>query len=336
MTTDRTLSYSILIPFVPTRHEQVLSVAGLVRFGRAHRLWQGQSLLADAHQTFAHLAASGFSVPTGIGVDLTPMRHPVDAALQARSVARAMDRPMVAGFGPGSRDLQAALLGAPYSAPVTAAEDYVTIVRALLGGGPVDITGSVYSCRMELPVLSAPPIEIGLGVLRPAMARAAGRVADVAVCWLTPPEWIADVIRPALHAAAESAGRRPPRIVAMVPVVPSDAGDDRVDAVRAACGGHLTMPHYRDMLRRAGVLVDDEDFPATARSLLRSGAVVGYDANARADRFRRYADAGADEVVLNATGTFMTEGLPRAIEDLEAVLDGAPEVAVSGHPVGVA
>lgn len=81
----------------------------MVKWTHAERLWQGQSLLMEPHQGFVSAAASGFRVPVGLGVSLMPMRHPYEAALQARSVAMTTGHSVVAGFGPGSRSFQAGL-----------------------------------------------------------------------------------------------------------------------------------------------------------------------------------------------------------------------------------
>ncbi|MDV6288930.1 LLM class flavin-dependent oxidoreductase [Streptomyces sp. UP1A-1] len=159
-------SYSVLVPFLPRRPEQMLPYAGLVHWTQAERLWQGQALLVEPHQGFAHAAGSGFRVPTGLGVTLMPLRHPFEAALQARSLAMTTGQPVTAGFGPGAKSLQQSLLGAPYASPLTAAREYLTVVRGLLANELVDVKGEYVTCHGSLPPFPAPPVEIGLGVLR--------------------------------------------------------------------------------------------------------------------------------------------------------------------------
>src|SRR5690606_39000936 len=121
----RMTTFSVLVPFMPQRPEQVLPLAALVRHSAAYRLRQGQSLIVEPHQAFTYAAASGFRVPCGTGVTLMPFRHPLEAAMQARSVALATGQPMVAGFGPGGTALQGSMLGAPYASPLTAVREYV-------------------------------------------------------------------------------------------------------------------------------------------------------------------------------------------------------------------
>jgi len=201
------MKFSVLVPFVPKRAEQVLPFAGLVRFGQAERLWQGQSLYIDSHQQFVTTAGAGLRTPIGTGVSLMPLQHPWHAAMQARSVAVAVGQPIVAGYGPGGRPFQQALLGAPYPSPLTACREYLTIMRGLLEGHRVTMTGDYFQCYASLPPLASPPIELGLGVLRSRMAMLAGEVADVAITWLTPADDIRGVSAPATHDGAATARR---------------------------------------------------------------------------------------------------------------------------------
>jgi len=57
--------YSVLLPCVPRRLEQALPFAGLVRWTGASRLWQGQAMVMEPHQTFTGLAGAGFRVFLG-------------------------------------------------------------------------------------------------------------------------------------------------------------------------------------------------------------------------------------------------------------------------------
>lgn len=314
-------SYSIMMPFMPTQHEQSLSLAGLVRFGAAERLWHGQSLLADSYHTFNYLAGSGFRMPVGFGVSLMPLRHPFEAAVQAQSLAIATGHSVVAGYGPGAAVFQRSVLGEQYARPLTATREYVSIVRGLLDGNTVEYSGEYYSCRLDLPKLDRPRVDIGLGVLRPRMAQLAGEVADVAICWLAPATYIRDVVVPNLDEGAARVERPRPRVVAVVPTALAADGRDPADLVLAGNGGHLRLPHYQDMLRRSGIDIDTEDQREIAERVLRGRAFVSADAGDMADALGEYAAAGADEIVLNATGICQTEGLSATLRDLEGILE---------------
>ncbi|MFE3473354.1 LLM class flavin-dependent oxidoreductase [Streptomyces bacillaris] len=313
---------SFVVPVGGARPHQTLPYAALAQSRQGRVLWTGQNLSGDPHQPFVYAAAAGFAVPTGIGVSLMPLRHPYDAAVQAQAMATATGHPVVAGYGPGSKHFQARLLGAPYASQLGASREYLTILRGLLSGAEVDVGGDFFSFRGALPKATRPRIEAGLGVLRPGMARVAGEVADVAITWLTPAPYIRDVILPALREGAAAADRPTPRVVAMVPVARSAPNRDLTALVLAGNRPHLLLPHYQDMLRRAGIDVDVEGAPAdSARALAAGGAFLfGGDSELR-DQLGEFAAAGVDEVVLNTAGVHGTEGPRAALHELQALLD---------------
>ncbi|MFF5204381.1 LLM class flavin-dependent oxidoreductase [Streptosporangium sp. NPDC000396] len=312
--------FSVLTPFMPMRSEQVVSYAALVQASTAHRLWQGQSMLAEPHQSFAYAAAMGLRIPVGTGVTLMPFRHPLEAVLQARSLAAVTSNPVVAGFGPGGTSAQMMMYGKPYKSPLTACREYLTIVRGLLDGDDVVFSGDYFSFHGSLPVLPGPPVEIGLGVLRPGMARLAGELADVAITWLTPPGYLRDCLLPALREGAAAAGRTAPRVAAIVPVALGKPGRDPVKTVLASNQGHLQGPHYQDMLRRAGVAIDTGDLATGAQALLDENVFVSGEMEDLAKGLDAYRQAGVDEIVLNVTGVFNTEGGPAALSELATIL----------------
>ncbi|MFD9253795.1 LLM class flavin-dependent oxidoreductase [Streptomyces bottropensis] len=320
-------SYSVLLPFLPRRPEQILPYAGLVHWSNASRLWQGQSVMIEPHQGFVAAAGAGFRVPTGLGVTLMPLRHPYEAALQARSLAMATGQPVIAGFGPGGRPLQRSLLGEAYRSPLTAAREYLSIVRGLLAGESVDIRGEYFSCRAEMPRYPVPGVEIGLGVLRPGMARLAGEVADVAVTWLTPAHYLRDTVLPAIREGAANAsdgkggaGRTPPRLTAIVPLALARPDREPAELALASNAAHLQGAHYIDMLRRSGTDVAGDDPAANAKALVDGGAFLSGDPDELVAKLRAFGAAGVDEVVLNLTGVCNLYGPQAALDETKRIL----------------
>ncbi|MFI0819800.1 LLM class flavin-dependent oxidoreductase [Streptomyces sp. NPDC021098] len=313
---------SVLIPFVPRRLEQVLPFAGLVNWTSAARLWQGQSMVLEPHQTFVGVAGAGFRVPAGLGVTLMPLRNPFEAATQARSVALATGHPVTAGFGTGAVQFQRNILGSAYSSPLNTARAYVTAVRSLLDGELVQRDGPEFTLTGQLPLTVAPRVDVGLGVLRPGMASLAGEVADAVITWLTPPSYLKDVLVPAVAEGMKKAGRtRRPRIIAMVPV---GLRRDETDPERLALASnlaHLQAPHYQDMLRRAGADIGDgNDVHQAARAVVDTGGFVTGDLDDVLKGLDAYRQAGADEIVLNTTGVNKMFGPPEAMADLRTLL----------------
>lgn len=321
MTGTNRPDYSFLVPFVPTRPEQLLPFAALAQWSAAVRLWQGHGTASDTHLAFTYAAATGFRGPVGTSVSLMPFCHPYDAALRAQSLAAATGHSVVAGFGPGAKVLQSGVLGAPYRSQLGAVRDYVTIARDLLTDGKADHEGEFYTCRAALPRQPLPPVQVGLGVLRPRMAELAGELADVAITWLTPAAYVRDTLVPALRAGARKTGRAVPRVVAIVPVALAGADRDATKLALASNAGHMRLPHYADMLGRSGIDVDMRTAPeASGRALVDGGAFVYGDDSELGARLAEFASAGVDEICLNVTGVAMTEGSTAALRELETLL----------------
>ncbi|HEX4816791.1 MAG TPA: LLM class flavin-dependent oxidoreductase [Nonomuraea sp.] len=299
-------------------------VVPFAEFAAAHgmaRLWLGQSLCVDAHLVAAYLAGRGVRVPLGTAVTLLPLRHPYQAALEARSLAALTGLPYVAGFGAGDPVFVGNLAGRPYRSPRGAVGEYLSAVRALLDGRPLARRGPEFSVTGMLPPMGVqPPVEVGAGVLRPRMARTAGEVADVAITWLTPASYLGEVLAPALRAGA--GGRaRPPRVASVVHVAVDRPGRHLAGLVRRSTAAHLEAPHYREMLRLAGVRLDGG---APERELLASGAVLAGRPEEIADGLRGLHEAGADEIVLNPCGVLAGEGAPAALADLTEIMAALP------------
>ncbi|MGJ6962805.1 LLM class flavin-dependent oxidoreductase [Streptosporangium sp. G11] len=309
----------LLFPLQHAYPDAVVPFGELVKSGLADRLWLAQSALVETHQTIAYLAGRGIRVPCGLSVTLIPLRHPMEAAAQARSLAVLTGRPVVAGYGAATPDLVQALRGAPYDKPASAAAGYARAVRALLDGGPVEHACEACVVTTALPPMPHPPVEVGLGVLRPGMARAAGAVADVAITWMTPPHYVRDTLLPALATGAADR-RRPPRVATVVHVALARPGRDPRRLARSAAAEHLRTPHYTDMLRRAGVPADPADPRAGAAALVEAGVYVYGTPEEVVEQLRGYREAGVEEIILNLAGVVGTEGFRAALTDAEQLL----------------
>lgn len=318
-----TRSLSVMSPVVPVRPEDLAPVArqiaGSARLGR---LWQGQGYGLDPVAAAAYLAGRGLGVPTGFGVVTTPRRHPHDAALAAHTVATLTGHPTVYGVGPGSSFVQRLLTGAAIDRPAQHVVDYLLGVKATLG--QVDDADRAHprwqhvvgpAATDPLRHLERPRVELGVGVLRAGMARVAGQVADAAITWLTPPAYLRSHIVPALTAGAQKAGRRRPRVVAIVPVALRRPGRDPVLLCRTSTAGHLALEHYADMARTSGVDLSD-DAARTARSLVEHRVFLHGDADHVARDVDAYFAAGVDEVVLHVGSTADHHGPDSALSDV--------------------
>ncbi|MFI6660838.1 LLM class flavin-dependent oxidoreductase [Streptomyces sp. NPDC050523] len=311
---------SVVYPLQASQVGHVMPFARLLERRGSGRLWLGQSLGVETHHVFAALAGAGVHIPFGSSVALSPLRHPYDAAVQARSIAQLSGLPFVAGIGPGSKEFQSAVRPAPLAKPVTAAREYVRTMRALIDGETVHQDSGEHSTHAVFPVMDAPPVEYGLGVLRPAMARAAGEVADVAITWLTPPPYVRDVLVPAMKEGAARSGRPVPRVATVVHAAVDRPGRDIPAVALAAARAHLSADHYTDMLRRAGIPAYPSDPGTGARLLVESGTFVAGTPQEIADGLDRYREHGVDEVIVNVCGVLNAHGLGAAVTDLTQIL----------------
>jgi 5,10-methylenetetrahydromethanopterin reductase len=320
---------SLLIPTVPATAEEAVPFARYVgQSSQLSRLWQGQAYGLDPNATFSYLAGAGYRVPVGLCVLVIPMRHPSQAALEARTLAVVTGYSPIVGFGPGSIQVQRSKLGAPYRSQIGACAEFLLATRASLG--QFEVADGLLESRKEvpeyfhvdtaLPYVPSPPVRLGLGVLRAQMAELAGSVADAAITWLTPAAYLREVVVPAVRQGADKAERAVPDVVALVPVAVIRDGRDAVSLAHISAGGHLTSPHYVDMLGRAGINVASSDSLEAARRLVVGGGFLHGSGEQIAEGLAAYQAAGVDEVVLNMTSSYKCYGLAETLADIDAIL----------------
>ncbi|MGL5867322.1 MAG: LLM class flavin-dependent oxidoreductase [Dermatophilaceae bacterium] len=304
--------------------QQVDDCDPLVRHGRVCaardvRLWLGQSMTVETHLALATLAGRGIHLDVGLGVAVAPLTTPALAWAQAASLARLSGRSVAAGYGIGSRAVAEAARGAPLEAPARWMRRFVAELDAM---------------RLADQGAVAARVELGCGVLRPAMAREAAQVADFVVTWLTPHAYVVGTVLPALADGAATAGRPAPRLVSIVPCAVRRPGRNPVRLAAVAVGQHLRAPHYAAMLRRAGVDLRG-DRGHDLRATLSTGVFVYGSAEEVASSVRTQVDTGADEVVLNVGAVGLVHGAEAAVADLGAVLDAVAAGWPSPASVGI-
>lgn len=228
-----------------------------------------------------------------LGTAIVPIftRHPLVTAQAAGVVEALAPGRLRLGVGPGHRSLVEGWHGLSFDRPLGHLREYVEVLRRAFAGGGVSFQGEHY--RVDFPVpLPALPVPVLTSALRPASFALAGEIADGALAWICPADYLRDRARPALAVGAERALRsRPPLLAHAFLTVHSDEA-----AVRAAyasrLGGYLGQPFYRAMLEEARR-------PATADALV--DAVVAWGPPERCrewlERFAR--ESAADEVIVS-------------------------------------
>lgn len=271
--------------------DATVRLAGEAAAAGLRSAWFGQTFGADSPQLAAIV---GREVPgLQVGTSAIPVfgRHPLTVASQALTAQAATHGRYHLGIALGSRFLVEGGYGVPFERPVARLREFLTVLRQLTETGAADFEGELLTTRTPIPA-RVPGADAGVPLLVAAMGpqalRASGELADGILPYLAGPRALSDHIVPAVHAAAEAAGRPAPRIVALVYGVVTDD----VDAVRETATEALAF--Y-------------EQIPSYARAIELSGgtravdvAVIG-DERTVAAEVRRYRDAGATEVVLAGT-----------------------------------
>ena len=230
------------------------------------------------------------------GTSIMPLlqRHPIVMAAQTAVVAQLAPGRIRLGVGPSHKPAVEAMYGTPFEKPLGHLREYLTVLRATLNEGAVEFDGKHYHAHARLPAPLSAPVPVMASALRPNAFRLCGELADGAITWVCPLEYVRDVAVPAVRAGAAAAGRAAPPVIAHVPVcVSTDTA-----AVRAAARQQLAvyprLPYYSQMFVDAG-------YPGAAQGEWSDemvDAVVAHgDEQAVAARLRAFLAAGAGEII---------------------------------------
>jgi F420-dependent oxidoreductase-like protein len=221
-------------------------------------------------------------IELGTAVTPTYPRHPTAMAQQALSASAACKGRFSLGIGLSHQLVIEGMLGLSFAKPFSHMREYMAVLAPLLREGKVDFTGKEFRVQSTLSVTGASPPPILLAALAPRMLALAGSEGDGTITWMTGPKTLREHTVPSINDAAAKAGRKPPRVVAGLPIaVTEDVAAAREVASRAfQIYGFL--PSYRAMLDREGV-----EGPADV-------AITG-DESAVGEQIERLAEAGVTD-----------------------------------------
>jgi probable F420-dependent oxidoreductase len=244
-------------------------------------------------------------VEVGTNVAVAFARSPTATATAAWDLGLWSGGRFVLGLGSQVGPTLTARFGVEADHPGPRMRDYVRAVRGCFGAfrtGRGRYEGEFYTIRRPAfqPGTDAlehdPPVYVA--AVNPFMAGIAGEVSDgLAAHAFSTPEYLRDVLRPALRAGAERAGRPTPPVLLQLVVTPTR---------RAAATQMIayTVPGYRRVLDHAGLGdLADQVMAASAQGrrdearelidggyLDRLGAIVGDDLAAGLERWRGLAE----------------------------------------------
>lgn len=235
-----------------------------------------------------------------LGTSIVPLwgRHPVVIAQQAQAIASLAPGRFRLGIGPSHQQGMERTFGVRFRRPLGHLREYVSIVKALLRGEEVEMEGEFYTARGRLPA----PVEVPvlISALRARSFRLAGEIADGAISWVCPHDYLRDVALPALQEGARAAGREPPPLIVHAAL----CLDDDTEAVREAVRRHLgyfpQVPFYAAMFAEAGF----PDSPNTGWTDAMIDAITVYGDEDRARRrLEGLFEWGASEVLATVITT---------------------------------
>jgi alkanesulfonate monooxygenase SsuD/methylene tetrahydromethanopterin reductase-like flavin-dependent oxidoreductase (luciferase family) len=221
----------------------------------------------DSVTTLMAYAARTERVRLGTGVLPIYSRTPVATAQSYATLDEYSGGRAVIGLGVSHRPVVEGWYGQSIDKPLREMREYVEIVRAILRGEDPP-QGERFRSQFRFGGFTPrPDIPIYVAGLSPGMLRLAGEIADGVMLWLCNPDYIRDVVVPAVAEGRERAGKPLTGfdIEAAVPAAVTAEPDEARGRLRTELMPYFSLPFYRAMLERSGYEDD----------------VAGYDAGMR-------------------------------------------------------
>ncbi len=276
--------------------EAQAAVAAIVAADTAgvQQIWMTQSTpMPDTLTIFAAAAVQTKNVRMGTAIVPTYPRHPLALAQQVLTIHDLAPNRLRLGIGPSHRPVIEGVYGLALTKPMEHTREYVDILRALLWEGKIDHTGAFYTIKSSFPRTPRTPILIS--ALREGAYHLAGEVADGAISWVSPVQYLLDKALPALRAGAEQSQRSAPLLVAHIPVALSENREAVLTAARKQIGRYGRLPFYASMFAEAGFPVSAEG--TMSDTLIDNLVVSGSEADVAA-RLTNLLARGLDELLV--------------------------------------
>jgi F420-dependent oxidoreductase-like protein len=259
----------------------VIAQAQRAEAGGFASYWLPNVLGIDAIMALAFAGRATQRIRLGTAVVPLQPRHPLALAQQVLTAQTACSGRFAIGIGLSHRIMIENMFGLSFAKPVRQTREYLEILMPLLRGEPAKFAGEIYRVNAAVQVPEALPPGCLVAALGPQMLRVAGRLADGTLTWMTGQRTLATHTVPTLRAAAASAGRPQPEIVAGIPVqLASDVGAAR-ERIGKALAMYNSLPSYRAMLDREGAagpadiaLIGDEKALRAGLTRLRDAGVT--------------------------------------------------------------
>lgn len=209
----------------------------------------------------AVVAGATSRLMVGTNIALAFPRSPTLTAMAARDLAELSAGRYILGLGSQVKRVNEQRFGVPFAHPAPKMAEAVSVIREVLAtydGEAIEHRGPHYTVTMPpFPGAGPPPgpLPIYVAAVNVRMAEVAGACADGVLGHpLTSPEYLRDVLRPAVAQGAESAGRRPEEIAISTGLILQVSEDRDLSRREAALqiGFYATTRTYRPVLERHG------------------------------------------------------------------------------------
>ncbi len=263
---------AVYLPQLPP--ERLRAVVRAADESGLEELWLWEDCFLEGGLTTATaVLAWSERLRVGVGLLPVPLRNVALTGMELATLYRLFPGRALIGVGHGVQDWMGQV-GVRAESPVTLLREYVTALRGLLAGERLSVEGRYV--RLDKVALDWPPA-VNTGVLvgagGPKSLRLAGEVADGTILSGGTDVEAVMAARRLIDEGRQAAGRSEPHpVIVYLHVATGDTADERMAAERVRWGYH-----------------DGQDV-----------TVVG-DAHAVADAVARWAEAGADTVVLQPT-----------------------------------
>jgi alkanesulfonate monooxygenase SsuD/methylene tetrahydromethanopterin reductase-like flavin-dependent oxidoreductase (luciferase family) len=257
-------------------------------------VWVTHGLGRDSFLVLGAYASATSRIGLGNGVVPIYPRHPVSMAQAALTLSELSGGRFRLGIGVSHQAMISGMLGLGLVEPLAVMREYVAVLRGALAGAAA-FEGKHYRAHWTLALPTRPPAPpIYLATLGPKMCELAGEIADGAILWLCPPDYVRDVAVPAIERGRRRAGKTLDGFV-VASAVPLAVTSDRsaaLAAFRSELTRYIALPFYRTMMEAGGLrdaLASYDRDSIVPESMANTLGGIGDAATARAylDSYRR-------------------------------------------------
>lgn len=247
---------------------------------------------ADSAVVYGAAAMVTERIRFGTSIIPTWPKHPVATAQQAIALDSLAPGRFRLGIGPSHHTSMGEVFGVEYRRPLTNLREYLTVITSLLHSGEVSFEGRFVKTHATLPT----PVDVPVmaAALQPGAFRLCGELADGAISWVAPWNYLRDVALPAMREGAAEAGRPPPPLVAHTPVFLGRDREEMLERSAKMLGRYATLPNYQGMMQASGFA---EAGAGGDMAPFLEGLVVSGDDDEVVEGLKRILSEGAGEII---------------------------------------